>query len=341
MEKLLEFSDIALMPTIINNGVIEDKYDFGVVDQLDGTVSLPIFTAPSDSIVNAGNLRIWESNGIKPILSRTLPLEQRLDLCQRNFVSFSLKEVNENFLARGKRISQYQFHINIDNGNGHDTNLIQICNRLKQLYQNQVNIIAGNIGNSKVYLDYCKSGVDYVRVGMSSGSLVNPDKYGFYTPVASMLLDILAMKSTVCVGLKHPKIIADGGIYTPSDILKALALGADYVICGRAFSKLVEASGSIYRKVKTPEGKEALEPVSADIIKTATIIKDLGLRRQYSSTSFDSKFQDAKKGEWVEVSDTLEGWMRKLYDVFNYGFLMAGAKNWTEFKNNIKFGRIQ
>jgi hypothetical protein len=33
--------------------------------------------------------------------------------------------------------------------------------------------------------------------------------------------------------------------------------------------------------------------------------------------------------------------MRKLYDVFNYGFLMAGAKNWTEFKNNIKFGRIQ
>lgn len=339
MEKLLDFSDIALMPGIVNSGVIEDKYDFGVLDS-DGTASLPIFTAPSDSVVGMANFRVYEEVGIKPVLPRSVPLEQRLDMCQRVFVAFTMKEVEENFIGRGKRNSQYQFHICIDNGNGHDTKLIQLGSKLKQLYQDQANVMAGNIGNAKVYLDYCKAGIDYIRVGMSSGSLVVPDKYGFYTPPASMLLDILGMKSTVCVGLKHTKVILDGGLSSPSDMLKALALGADYVMLGRVFAKLLDGCGTIYRKIKTPEGNDTLEAVSKDIIKTGAGFKELGLRRQYTSTQDDARYKDAKRSEWVEINDTLESWLRKVYDVFSYGFLMSGAKNWGEFRNNIKFGRL-
>lgn len=349
MEKLLELSDIALIPAISNEGNTEDKNDFGIVDS-DGTVSLPIFTSPVDSIIDMNNWKEWQRTGIKPVLPRTIPIEQRLDVCQYTFAAFSLKEVEENFLGRGKRASQYQFHICLDCGNGHDLNIIRLSYRLRQLYQGQVNIMAGNIGNAKTYIDYCKAGIDYVRVGMSTGSLVVEDKYGFYTPLASLLIDITGIKNTSCVGLKLTKIIADGGILTHSNILKALAIGADYVMCGMAFIKLVEASGTLYRKIKSPEGKDILEAVSPDIVKTGPL-KELNLRRQYyGNTTLEvrvlqngegakSKFVDSKM-EWVEVNSTLDIWLGKLYNVFNYGFMMAGAKNWGEFKNNIRYGRI-
>ena len=343
MEKLLELADIALVPAMTNNGNTQDKNDFGVLDS-DGTVSLPIFTAPSDSIVGISNYKDWTKVGIKPILPRTLPIEQRLDGCQYIFAAFSKKEVDEHFLGRGKRVSQYQFHICIDSGNGHDSSLLQLAQRLKQMYSTQANIMAGNIGNAKIYPEYCKAGIDYVRVGMSTGSLVNPDKYGFYTPLASLLIDITGLKQTACVGLKLTKVVADGGIMTQSDILKCMALGADYVMCGRVFVKLIEASGSLYRKIKGPEGKDVLEGVSPDIVKTATTIKELGLRRAYyGNTTIEenkSRFIDAKT-DWVEVNSSLPVWLSKLYDIFNYGFMMAGAKNWGEFKNNIRYGRIQ
>lgn len=343
MEKLLELADIALMPAITNNGNTQDKNDFGIVDS-DGVVSLPIFTSPVDSILNMSNWKEWEKSGIKPVLPRTLPIEQRLEGCQYIFAAFSKKEVDEYFLGRGKRISQYQFHICIDPGNGHDISVLQLAQRLKQMYSNQANIMAGNIGNAKIYPDYCKAGIDYVRVGMSTGSLVNPDKYGFYTPLASLLIDIAGLKQTACVGLRLTKVVADGGIMTHSDILKCLALGADFVMCGRAFVRLLEASGTLYRKIKSPEGKDILEAVSPDIAKTTTTLKELNLRRCYygntTISSNKSKFIDSKT-DWVEVISTLPTWLNKLYDVFNYGFMMAGAKNWGEFRNNIRYGRIQ
>ena len=347
MDKLLELSDIALIPSAVNNGK-EDKFDFGVGDS-DGTISLPIFTSPVDSIINMNNWRMWEKVGIKPVLPRTLPISPRLDGCQYMFAAFSIKEVEENFLARGKRNSQYQFHICIDAGNGHDIAILQTASKLRQVYEGQVNIMAGNIGNAKIYPEYCKATIDYVRAGMTGGSLCNTqDKYGFHTPLASLLLDITGLRNTACIGLKQTKVIADGGIYSHADILKALAIGADYVMCGRVFVKLLEASGTIYRKVVTPEGGEVLESVSQDIIKTGTL-KELKLKRYYmGNTTIEAVekrggktgFIDSKS-EWVEINNTLESWLRNLYDVFNYGFMMSGSKNWREFKDNIRYGRVE
>lgn len=347
MEKLLELNNICLLPSAINNGK-EDKFDFGIVDDSDGSMSLPIFTSPVDSIINMNNWRSWEKVGIKPVLPRTLPISPRLEGCQFMFAAFSLKEIEENFL-RGKRNSQYQFHICIDVGNGHDIAILQISSKLRQLYSGQVNIMAGNIGNAKIYPEYCKAGIDYVRAGMTGGSLCNTqDKYGFHVPLASLLLDITGLRNTACIGLKQTKVIADGGIYSHADILKALAIGADYVMCGRVFVKLLDASGTIYRKVKTPEGGDMLEAVSPDIVKTGTL-KELKLKRYYMGNTTieavekrggETGFVDAKS-EWVEINNTLENWIKSLFDVFNYGFMMSGSKNWGEFKNNIRYGRIE
>lgn len=44
------------------------------------------------------------------------------------------------------------------------------------------------------------------------------------------------------MGLKIPKIVADGGIRNYSDAIKALALGADYVMIGSVFAQAIESS---------------------------------------------------------------------------------------------------
>jgi len=45
---------------------------------------------------------------------------------------------------------------------------------------------------------------------------------------------------------KPAKIVADGGMQTYSDIIKALALGADYVMVGSLFNKAIESCGENY-----------------------------------------------------------------------------------------------
>ena len=358
MEKLLDFVDIALVPSEKNGGV--GKYDFGVEDIVDKVKSLPIFTSPMDSVVSERNWKVWADNGIRPILPRTTDLKIRLEGCSYIFAAFSLKEVAENFLQR-RPSGSGPYHVCIDPGNGHDTKLFEIGKALKAAYGPGINLMGGNIGNPKTYAEYCKTGFDYVRVGMTGGSLVNHSSHGFAYPQASLLIDTLGIKNTSLMGLKHTKIISDGGITGPVDIMKAIALGADYVMVGREFAKLVEAAGSIMRK--NEDG--VLEPIEKGEMAANLTEEELrmsGLVRLYAgNTTYEMQ---AKRGgfedihDWlgapgmkrnmsdarvdtVKVVKTLKSWLEELYQTMNYGFTMSGAKDWETYKSNIRYVRVQ
>jgi len=365
MDRLIELDDVMLCPAEVNHGFYNaDKYNYGIKDELDGTISLPIFASPMDSVIDKNNWSVFNKAGIKPILPRTEELGIRLEGCEYLFVAFSIKEVIDNFINQRKQ-GQNQFKICIENSeNGHDSEIFNIALQLRKIYGNQINIMAGNIGNAKTYLDYCKAGIDYVRVGLGTGSLVNQDKYGFYYPLASLLIDVIGIKNTVCMGLKQTKIIADGGISSPVDILKCMALGADYVMCGRMFIKTVEASGTVYKKTRHPEtGKEFVEEVTQNMLSSlkGSDLNSAGLQRLYCGNS-TYEIQSALEGylkvedwmketkglklsdsrtEWVKVNTTLDRLMKDIFNCFTYGFTMADATDWKTFKSNIKYCRIQ
>lgn len=353
MERLLEYSDIALIPGETNDGI--GKYDFTAQDPIDQTLSLPIFTSPVYGLVSEENWQVWSKNGIRPILPRTTRLDVRLEGCQYLFAAFSLKEINDCFLG-AKRPSSRVFKICLDGGNGHDTKIFEVAQKLKTLYGPQVNLMGGNIGSPKVYGRYCNSGFDYVRVGMASGSLVDIGRFGFYYPQASLLLEIMKSKNTSFIGKKHTKIIADGGISGPTDILKAIALGADYVMIGREFMGVVEASGKIYKK----EDHQEIENPSVLLKMSASELKESKLYREYYgnthphiqalrgsnpdphdwiSEGFKRKPSDCRHDE-VKVEKTLGMWIEDLYECLCYGFTMTGAKNWADYKSKVKFVRI-
>ena len=223
--------------------------------------------------------------------------------------------------------------------------------------------MGGNIGNPGTYLEYAKAGFDYIRVGIASGSLVNQDKFGFHYPMASLLSDIQNLKKGAGIGLRPVKIIADGGIYNHSSILKAIALGADYVMIGKQFASLLEAAGTIYRKIKSPEtGEEILDEVTGiddfahpdelevlDLIRLYqgnTTLEMQALRYGYSDVHGWKKSNNWKLrlvdsgSEWVKITSNLYQWLEDFKDIVKFGFMMSGASNWKEYKENIKIGKL-
>jgi glutamate synthase domain-containing protein 2 len=62
-------------------------------------------------------------------------------------------------------------------------------------------------------------------------------------PMASLIKECYEMSTRLST---PAKIVADGGMKTYSDIIKALALGADYVMVGSLFNKAIDSCGDNY-----------------------------------------------------------------------------------------------
>lgn len=318
MEKSLDLDDISLIPAYLNQGFL-GNYDFAIYEGQEKF--LPIFTRPIQSIITKDNCDMWASNGIRPIIPITEEFSIRIQACQRYFTAFTLQEIKDNFIAKPQRnpISR----IYIEHVNGHDVDILNTSQKLKSLYGDRLLIMAGPIANPKTYIDYCKAGIDYTRVGMSIGSQDNPYKYGFHYPIAGILMDI-RLQLKAAIGFKQSRIVVDGGVLKQSDIVKCIALGADCVIIGNEFSKLLESAGPICKKVVTADTSyEKVENLS-DFPKE--VLDKNKFYREYVP------------GIWNRVNKSLvKDWLPEMYDNFNYAFMMANARNWMEFKKNINF----
>ena len=94
---------------------------------------------------------------------------------------------------------------------------------LRKLLSNQC-IMAGNVATyaGADYLASC--GADIIKAGIGGGSVCSTRiKTGFGTPMLTCIQDCARTSRS---------IVADGGIRTAGDIVKALAFGADFVMIG-------------------------------------------------------------------------------------------------------------
>lgn len=364
MTTFYELGDVVLFPTQINNGHPGDKVEFRVKDAADITgmaVSLPIFTSPMESIVRGINVETFARQGIKPVLPGSETIDIRMKWCEYVFCAFSLQEVHNIFLQRSPLQSQNQFHICIDAGNGHDKEIFSTAQALRRTYGNQVLLMGGNIALPEVYKDYSLAGFDYMRVGIASSSLADEQKYGFHYPMASLLNDIKTFKTGgPGKGLKPVKVIADGGLESQSDIIKAIACGADYVMIGRQFAHTVEAAGEIYKRESgQPEvqinlgsiqgwGRERLISEGLNLYRSYYGNTTGEIRAKRGGFGSVSEWEASQTGilisdtsdkpNWILVDCSLEEWIDGFKECAYYAFMMTGSLNWSEFKKNIRYG---
>lgn len=245
--------DISIMPacvTEINHRAECNPYD--------NNNKLPIFVAPMSSVIDLNNAKIFAFNKLNVIIPRTINLEDRLNVCEEYFIAVGLDEF-ENKIFTLNLEDRKPIKICVDVANGHMKKLIDLCTYAKNRFGNKIIIMAGNVANPLVYYDYAYAGIDYIRLSIGSGSAcTTAANAAIYTPMASLIDECVSIKKIVERDRNNyksvPKIIADGGFNNYDDIIKALALGADYVMCGKIFAQCEEACGEKLQKFLYSDG---------------------------------------------------------------------------------------
>ena len=245
------YDDISIIPAIKSN--IEHRSECNPFIGEYGNSSLPIFTAPMSTVVNEKNFNLFQENNIIPILPRNFDIETRTQyLMDGKWAAVGLQEFEDLFLYQDWDMEIYpNVNVLIDIANGHMTKLHYMIHEAKEKYKwsNTFKIMAGNIANPLTYVELAKAGADFVRVGIGGGSgCITASNTGVYYGYASLIYETYQMKRQLerC-GEYTPYIIADGGIRNYCDITKAIGvLGADYVMIGGLFSKLVESAAPTF-----------------------------------------------------------------------------------------------
>lgn len=212
---------------------------------------LPLATAPMDCVIDETNWETFASAEILTVLPRTVSLDVRKHLMIKTFVGMSQTEFVETFCYKDSATeiltvleeNDLKANICIDVANGHMQTLLDLCTIAKDTFGDRLVLMVGNIANPMTYIEYAKVGIDYVRVGIGTGSRCTTSaNTGVHFPMATLLDLIRRIQLTDSLPY-YPKIVADGGFRNYDDIIKALALGADFVMCGQFFAECKEACG--------------------------------------------------------------------------------------------------
>lgn len=243
---LYNLDEICLIPAKTTD--IEHRSDVVIYNSHN---KLPLFTAPMHCIISPENRKSFEDQGINTIIPRTVMWEERTKYIKLGvWTAVGLEEASFIYYA-------YAFdncpkiRICIDQANGHMNKLLELCSKLKDKFEDRIRIMTGNIANPYSYKEYARAGIDFVRVGIGSGGACTTSvQTGIHYPMGSLIFNCYEQKLQVSkeidLGAKYksvPKIVADGGFNRIDQIVKALAIGADYVMLGKVFAKTDEACG--------------------------------------------------------------------------------------------------
>ena len=126
----------------------------------------------------------------------------------------------------------------VDIAHGHSEHTIDMVKLLKKRFS--IPVIAGNVAAPEGVRDLADAGADAVKVGVGAGSIcITRIVTGFGVPQLTAIAECAEMGHKLNV-----PIVADGGIRTSGDIVKALAAGASTVMVGSMLAGTDESPGA-------------------------------------------------------------------------------------------------
>lgn len=329
------YNDVMIQPAVVSD--IEHRSECNPYIE-DGM--LPIFTAPMSTVVDTQNYDLFYENHLFAILPRNIDWEIRKEwIYKGKWVAVSLGEF-EDFICNEanffQRPNDYRLRIVIDVANGHMKKIFKLSCIAKSIHGNRLEIMSGNIANPETYNKYCEAYIDYVRVGIGGGAgCITSSNTGIHDGIASLLYDINSTKTyRQRTGRFYTKVIADGGIRGYSDVIKALALGADYVMIGSVLAQTVESAAPIYKKnmIGAPANgpfsevtTKDIRPLNDDKCFGKWIDKDgkvynylykefYGMASKYGQISINGEKTKTSEGikKELEVTTNLDTWVENM-----------------------------
>src|SRR6185312_7137999 len=129
----------------------------------------------------------------------------------------------------------------VDTAHGHSQGVLLAIEAIKKL-SNAVQVIAGNVATPEGARALIEAGADAVKIGIGPGSICTTRVVaGVGVPQFTAVLETAA----ACRELGVPAI-ADGGMRTSGDIVKAIAAGADSCMIGSLLAGTDEAPGEVF-----------------------------------------------------------------------------------------------
>lgn len=240
----ITFDDVLLTPAY-NHYESRRNVNIAMTDRLGKlSLALPIITANMDTITEEEMAHYITSKGGIGALHRFISIDDNVTKFKqcpaKTIVSIGCSE-KEFDRAQALRSAGAEYFC-IDVAHAHARYVGNTLKKLRQLLPHAC-IIAGNVATyaGADFLSSC--GADIIKVGIGGGSVCSTRiKTGFGVPMLSSIHECARVDRST---------IADGGIRTPGDIVKALAFGADFVMLGGMFAGTRPTPGTVITK---PDG---------------------------------------------------------------------------------------
>ncbi len=128
----------------------------------------------------------------------------------------------------------------VDTAHGHTRGVVDTVSTLKQKWP-EVTVIGGNVVTAEGAEALIGAGADIIKVGVGAGSICTTRIVaGAGMPQLSAIYETAQVARPLGV-----PVIADGGVVSSGDIVKAFVAGADAVMLGNALAGVDEAPGEL------------------------------------------------------------------------------------------------
>jgi len=159
-------------------------------------------------------------------------------------------------------------------------------------------------------------------------------------PMASLIEECRKIK--IQKGFYNTKIVADGGMKDFSDVILALAIGADYVMVGSLFNKALESCGDTYlfKKIKVNQYSDFAKWLFKKKFKLTKKFRGMStkeVQKKWGKEIIKTSEGVVKK---QEVQYTLQQWTKNFEDYLRTAMSYTNSKNLDYFIGEVEIIRI-
>jgi len=249
----LSYDDVLLKPQYSD---IRSRTEVSTQVELGNNLTLrvPILASPMDTISETAMAVSVGLYGGAAIVHRYNSIQEQADIVtmakqiaeqdhNKNIVIGAAIGVTDDYLNRAAVLNAIGVNfICVDVAHGHHVLMKDALQTLRNKLGGDIHIMAGNVATLEGINDLADWGADSVRCNIGGGSICSTRiETGHGMPGLQTILDCAATDRKVT-------IIADGGIRNSGDMVKALAAGADCIMCGSMLSGTDETPGTVFEE---------------------------------------------------------------------------------------------
>ncbi len=277
----------------------------------------------NDKVVGLITAKDIKSRGLYPYSSR--------DSKGRMMVAAAIG-IRGDYIERAKALQEAETDvIVVDVAHGHTKSMIKCLKELRKELGDEMQIIAGNVATPEGFQDLA-SEADCVKVGIGPGAVCTTRIVaGVGVPQLSAIISC----SEVAESLGVP-LMADGGIRSSADLVKALAAGASTAMIGMLFAGTDESPGAIVirngRKYKIYRGMASFYAMlSRELKEKGEVQIDDASEYSYIAEGIEA---------YVDYKGSVYDVIKQLISGLKSGMSYLGARNLVELRKNSIFIKI-